>query len=503
MIPKIGKSRAISPSLLVLFLLLFVYATFFISYGLQKHFAFQTAGFDLGNYEQAMWNTVRGYPLKITTVKHISSRWQAHLEPTLLLFVPIYALFSFPHTLIILQTVIVLLGSIPIFFLARQELASTLAGYIFSSVYLFFPALQGALVFDFHAVTLASTFLSAALWFLTNRQYQLVTVMLLLAMGCREDIALLVFLMGSYIWLIQHQRRWGWVIMGLGALWFGTANFVIIPLFSPAGENIHLTRYGRWGASLGQVIGNLLLHPIDAFYFVFSGDRLRYWARLTMPVAFMALLDPLTLLMALPVMTVNTLSSYPPTYQLDQFHYSVVIVPFVVVASINGLSRLIRFAEPKFQHIKPGFLRTTLLVMIFFVTVIYQTQFGHTPIGRYFTWPIVTEHHHRAETMLAQIPSQAAVAAQNNLIPRLSRRESVFTLPKLSHQGIQANYIAIDVQGSIIPYQMVEEYCSQVNEFVTSSEFGLIFAEDGLLLFKRGAVDIIPPDSLPPCPLIR
>jgi uncharacterized membrane protein len=500
MITKTHKGLSISYALCSLLIIITVYTAFFVAYSLQRHAAFQATGFDLGNYDQAMWNTLRGKPLAITTVQSISSRWAAHFEPILLLFVPIYAVFSFPQTLLVLQTVMVALGAVPIFLLARRNLASDLAGLVFAIVYLLFPALQATLIFDFHAVAMASTFISFALWFLATRRYRLLATMALLAMSCKEDISLSVLMMGVYAWLAQRQRRWGVTIIVVSALWFALVNLVVIPATSPTGDNIQLTRYDRLGNSMGQLIGNVLLHPFASLGLMFSdGDRLRYWVRAMMPVAFTAFFDPLTLLMAVPIMAINTLSSYPPNYQLDRFHYSATIVPFITVAGINGLARLIRFAKPKFKHVRPSFLRNVLLAMVLLVTLAYQVQFGHTPIGRYFDWPVVTEHHHKAEAMLAQIPLQAAVAAQNSLIPHLSRRQWVFILPKLSHQGKQADYIALDMHSSLYPYGSIEAYCGQISEFLSSPDYGLIFAKDGLLLFRRGAPAIATFEPMSPC----
>jgi uncharacterized membrane protein len=500
MIPKTHKNLPNLYALYALLVIITVYAAFFIAYSLQKHAAFQTTGFDLGNYDQAMWNTLRGKPLAMTTMQNISSRWALHFEPILLLLVPIYAVFSFPQTLLILQTVMVALGAVPIFLLARRNLVSDLAGLVFAIVYLLFPALQAALIFDFHAVAMASTFLSFALWFLATRRYRLLAIMALLAMSCKEDISLSVLMMGVYVWLAQRQRRWGAIIIGVSALWFALVNLVVIPAASPIGDNIHLTRYNRLGNSMGQLIGNVLLHPLASLGLMFSdGDRLRYWARAMMPVAFTAFLDPLTLLMAVPIMAINTLSSFPPNYQLDRFHYSATIVPFLTVASINGLARLIKFAEPKFKHVRAGFLQNALLAMVLLVTLAYQVQFGHTPIGPYFERPVITEHHHKAEAMLAQIPQQAAVAAQNNLIPHLSQRQWIFILPKLSHRGKQADYIALDMHSGLYPYSSIEAYCDQTSEFLASPDYGLIFADDGLFLFRRGAPDMAAFEPTSPC----
>ena len=415
------------------------------------------------------------------------------------LLVPVYALFTTPQTLLIVQVLFVSLGAIPIFFIAQRTLKSNLAGFVFAIVYLLFPALEGAIVFDFHAVTLAATFFSFSLWFLTTRRYKLMLVMLLLAMACKENMALIVLVMGSYIWLVQKERRWGLSVISIAILWFVVANFIIIPWHSPAGQNIHLARYSRWGDSMSEMVGHFLRRPFDVLNYIFSGDRLLYWVRSTLPVAFVALLDPLLVAMALPIMLINTLSSYPPNYQLDRFHYSAVIVPFIVVAGIYGLARLLRFASPKFKHVKPGFLQTLLLMTILLVTLIYQVQFGHTPLGRYFSWPVVTQHHQLAETMLAKIPPRAAVAAQNNLVPRLSQRESIFILPKISHQGVQAEYIAFDMQSLPFQYDYIDTYCSHIQQFVADVDYGLIFANDGLLLFQRNVADLTNYTPVPPC----
>lgn len=498
MLPKVRK-WLLSPSILGLIGILIVYNLFFAAYSLQKHAAFETAGFDLGNYEQTLWNTLHGNPMKLTTMDNITSNWSVHFEPILFLIVPIYAFFPSPHTLLLLQNFVVILGAVPIFLIARQKLYSDVAGLVFAVIFLLFPALQGALIFDFHAVVLAVTFLSFALWFLTIRSYPLSFLMLILAMGCKEDVALLVFMMGVYVLLIHRQVYWGAVIVITAGLWFLIVNFIVIPAVSPVGENIHLARYGLWGNSMGQVIINAVAHPLDVLGFIFSGDRLNYWLRAGMPVAFIALLDPFTLIIALPAMLINTLSAYPPTYQLDRYHSSAIIVPFVTVAAINGLAWLLKFTTPRLKHVKPGFLQNTLLIMMLLVTLIYQYQFGHTPIGHYYHWPLVTAHHRQAESMLAQIPPQAAVAAQNDLVPRLSQREYIFILPKVAHQGKPVDYIALDMQSSLVPYKYIEDYCRQLDQIVIDPHYGLIFAQDGLLLFKRGAPDTATFEPQPPC----
>jgi uncharacterized membrane protein len=500
----IFKSRhrwPISPALFTLLLILIIYNIFFVTYSLQKHAAFQTAGFDLGIWGQKVWNIVHGRPFIITAYHEIDEiSLGDHVDPIGLLFAPLYALFPTPQTLIILQVIMVSLGAIPIYWLAQSKLRSSLAGLVFAAIFLFFPALEGAIIFDFHGITIAVPFLAWALWAIDQRHYRLFIVMTVLAIACQEDVPLLIFMMGLYVLGIQHNWRIGGLTITVSLLWFVVANFVIIPAFSLGNDNLHFYRYAALGDGLGEIIITVVTRPDIVVQQVFAGDKLFYWIRLTIPTTFMALLDPLTLVMALPSLLINTLSTYPPNYQLDRFHSSAPIVPFVVVASIIGLTRLVKFATPRFKHIPPSFVLNLFLIVMLLVTLIYQIQFGHTPVGRYFDWPAVTEHHHRAKTMLSQIPPQAAVAAQNDLIPRLSQRQWIFILPKVSHHGQEAEYIAMDMRSSLVPYRFIEEYCAQLNQFLASPNYGLIFAADGLLLFKRGAPDTTTFESQPLCP---
>jgi len=101
--------------------------------------------------------------------------------------------------------------------------------------------------------------------------------------------------------------------------------------------------------------------------------------------------------------------------------------------------------------------------------------------------------------MLTQIPPQAVVAAQNNLAPRLSQRQWLFVLPVLSYENVQADYVAMDMLGGLDRHKSIERYCTQLTELLTSSNYGLVFVDDGLLLFKRDALDIATFEPMSPC----
>jgi hypothetical protein len=57
----------------------------------------------------------------------------------------------------------------------------------------------------------------------------------------------------------------------------------------------------------------------------------------------------------------------------------------------------------------------------------------------------------------------------------------------------------MDMRGGLDRHKSIERYCTQLTELLTSSNYGLVFADYGLLLFKRGVPDIATFEPVPPC----
>ena len=495
-------TRLVSPParipIFTLVVILGVYNIFFVAYGLQKHAAFQTAGFDLGIWNQMGWNTLHGRPFWFTQHGNITNGLGNHVELILLMLVPLYGLYQGPQVMIVFQALLVSIGALPIYWLARGQLHSHLAGLVFVAVFLLYPALEAAVSFDVHSLTLAVPFLSFALWAMYTRRYKLFAVMAILAMSCKEDVSLLILMMGVYILVVQRKPKLGLLTIAASCLWFLTAVFVVTPIFQPGG-NEYIYRYRLWGDSPLEIVSNVISSPGRVLQVATSGDKLLYWIRFTLPVFFTALLAPLILIQAMPLLLINTLGNYPPAYQLDLFHSSAPLAVYVTFASVLGVARLSRLAAKSLPRVRRRFVQQLLLIMVFSVTVAYQVQFGHTPIGRFFDWPARTEHHVMAEAMLARIPRHASVAAENNLVPRLSQRRWVFVLPDLSYQDVRADYVVMDMYGNLDRHRSLNKYCRQLDQLLANPDYGLIAANDGLLLFKADTPAIISFEPGPPC----
>ncbi|MCK6629210.1 MAG: DUF2079 domain-containing protein [Anaerolineae bacterium] len=464
---------------------------------MQQHRAFQTNGLDLGNVDQALWNTAQGRFLNFTLMTPIQSRLALHVEPILLLLVPLYWLnLGGPETLLITQATIVALGAWPLYQLAiinhrrsmvngRLSTIHYLLPTIFPLAYLLLPTLESAVLFDFHAVTLAATFLLFAFLTLEQKKDRRFLIFAFLSMACKEDIPLVVAMLGLYAGLAQRRWRLAALTIGLSAAWFVVAFFLIQPRFA-AGGNIQLDRYAWLGDSPPKMLATLLTRPTLVFeHLWYKADLPGYLTQLFFPTAFLALFSPLTLLPMLPTLAVNLLSDNPFTWRLEDFHYGAPLAPFLFISAIYGIRRISEWVNGRmgeqFFAIRSFAILLFSLFLVF--SIIYHYYRGFTPLARPFVWPEVTTHQQRLEALLSTLPPDAPLFTQSNLAPHLTHRPIIysdfayFTDPHFP-APVKAEEILLDVT-AFENIGGLHQFLRQT--LLESGNYQITFAEDGIL----------------------
>lgn len=331
---------------IALFLLLVGY-TLWISYEtILRYDTFTATAFDLGNMDQAIWNTIHGRPFQFTNQ---GADWYGpptrlgfHFEPILLLISLLYAFHADPRILLVFQTLALATGALPVFLLTRKYIPEwPLLPAVMALAYLLMPALLGVNLFDFHPVALATPLLLYAVLALEQRRYGWFLLWCVLAAACKEEIPLIVACLGILvIWKYKLPRLGAFMIVG-GVLWSFLAFKVIIPHFSPGAlNNTYWYRYADLGSSPGAAIVNLLLHPWLIFTMLVTINRVYYLASLFRSTGFLALLAPEWLIPALPSLAINLLSG-DALLSSGVYHYNAPIIPFVLLAAIHGTRRLL------------------------------------------------------------------------------------------------------------------------------------------------------------------
>ena len=130
-----------------------VYFLFAFGLSLLRSEELYTGNWDLGIFQQAFWSTSHGYPLYEAgdyEMSGLGSLFQVHPAPLLIPLQAIYSLFPQAATLFALQSAAVSLAAVPLFFLARDVTRSGRKALLVSGLYLLWPPLLAANLYDFH-----------------------------------------------------------------------------------------------------------------------------------------------------------------------------------------------------------------------------------------------------------------------------------------------------------------------------------------------------------------
>ncbi|MGH3054251.1 MAG: DUF2079 domain-containing protein, partial [Gaiellaceae bacterium] len=137
-----------------------------------------------------------------------------HSSLNLFLIAPIYAVARTPLTLLMLQTIALSLGAIPVHRMALRELGDARAALACAALYLLQPALGYLNLYEFHPEALSTPALLAALAMLREGRTRSTAVWAGLALLGKEDVALVVITMSLYALarrLPESRRQFGWL----------------------------------------------------------------------------------------------------------------------------------------------------------------------------------------------------------------------------------------------------------------------------------------------------
>ncbi|MEP7200218.1 MAG: DUF2079 domain-containing protein, partial [Chloroflexota bacterium] len=107
---------------LAVWALMALYVITFSAISIRQHDAFLTHKEDLGQIDQAVWNSLHGRLLVETDEDHQSTRLTDHAEPILALSSLVFLIWDDVRALLVWQAVVMAAGTWAIFLLARDVL---------------------------------------------------------------------------------------------------------------------------------------------------------------------------------------------------------------------------------------------------------------------------------------------------------------------------------------------------------------------------------------------
>jgi len=373
---------------LLLGLLISIYIAYFSWFTILRHNAFLSDYYDLGIMDQTVYNTYKGRLLELTAPSGYETikRPAIHNDIILALIAPFYALHQGPETLLILQSIVLGLGALFVYKIALHFYLNKLLGLAFAFVYLMYPPLQWSNVYDFHGVTLATTFILGFLYFVLKKRWGFSFVFALLALLTKEQVALSIGLFGFYFFITHAKRKtllkdsqakFGLFLWAFCVVWFIVGIFIIIPYFRES-SHFAVKRYGEFGESESSVLLGILTRPDILIKYIFQQSTFNYLGTLLFPLLFLPVFAPV-ILSIVPELMINLLSNSFNQRDII-FHYTAVITPFLFFAAIQ----VVAFFEKRrwnISHYIPMFLIVaTLIASYMFSPLPYSKKADTRPL---------------------------------------------------------------------------------------------------------------------------
>ncbi len=432
-ITKVEKWIASNKHEAFVIFLMTVYTIYFTTTSFLRYDNFYTGRFDLGNMVQTVWNTVHGNIFTLTNpnATETVSRLAFHGDFILILLAPFYTLWPDPKILLLIQTVVLTLGAFFVYLISLHILKNKNISVTFAFAYLINPSLQLTNLYDFHAVTLATTFLLATYYFYLKKKYRHFVIFAVLAALCKEHLWLIIALFGGLVIIRQKKFLLGTIVASLSIAMFYFLIWHGIP-GALGSQHFALSYYSDFGESPTSVVKSIILSPHKIFALIFEPSRFNYLTQLFSPLGYLSLLAPLFLIFAGPDFLVNLLSNNAQLHQI-YYQYTATITPFLFIAAINGVGVMMHMAYG-IWHIEKT--KNHLLYAISYILVtclIAAYQFGpmpgsHNPNITMLTEPLPNREY--IDSFLSHIPEDFSVAASNNIGSHLSERQNIYVVPQ-------------------------------------------------------------------------
>jgi uncharacterized membrane protein len=399
---------------------------FYLVHALVAQATYYTTGYDLGIFDQA----VRAYshfkapmvPLKGTGYNIFGD----HFHPIIALLAPLYWIWDSPNMLLIAQAVLTA-ATIPVVYrFTRRRTGDAFSVLVAAAFGLGWP-IQGLIDFDFHEVAFATPFMALAIDALDRRDDRRLIIWCALLLLVREDMGILVMLLGL-LRLIQRRpnRR---LVLGLivgGIVMYVLTTSVIIPHFAAGHSFSYGNQFGALGNSVPAALGNIVTQPWHAVHVFFTPFvKTKTLAFLLLPLGLLPLRSPYAIL-ALPLMAERFFNSRSNLWGAT-FHYNALPWLILVLAMVDGAQRA-GFFDRDIRNLKARGLTAALSVLLI-ATPLSLPYLGHwdkvLPITKLRqNGPLFAQTGtHEAQAVIGFLPHDVCVAADNHLAPHLTVKD--------------------------------------------------------------------------------
>ena len=500
-------------------LLAAIFFTIVLLISLNRYFAFY-ASYDHGLFNQIFWNNLHGrfFQSSLTSANSVATLEDGviptvhflhlgqHFVLDFLMWIPLYAVFPHPVTLIVLQVALTTLAGLVLYALARHYLQPRLSLWITGSYYAAIAVISPTLA-NFYEQCQIPLFAFALLLALEKQRWGWFWLCALLLLGSREDAGIVLFGVGVYLVLSRRHPWTGLAVCLTSFSYMAIVTSIIVPQISADSSRLYFAhRFKQFvdspNPTIMQVLWGMVTRPIALLSSLFLplDRRLSYLAGQWLSLAFIPALSPTAWTIAGFPLLALFLQSGLSALSLN-LRYALAVVPGVFYGAVLWWSRHPHWFTPRFRR-----FWSVCLVLSIVITVTNNPNRALSfmvpdSIRPWVFVPLTRQWHHadQINQVIRQIPADASVSASTYLIPHLSSRQAIVRLPRLQIRDDRDQVITVDY--AVADLWQMQEYqkafadslaalrstLPMLEKISADGTYGVLDVQDGVVLMQKGA----------------
>jgi uncharacterized membrane protein len=432
---------------------------------------------DLGLYDQAIWGFSKFNLVNETVYLRNFNALGDHFEPILAVVSPIYWIFNNVNAILIVQAIIVSSTIWPIYLLAKNKLNNQVASFLIAFSFIIFIGVLKAIGFDIHPVALSAPIIAWIIFAIEMDRKKLFYFMIFLLLLIKESTALYVIFIGIYA-ICTKKYKIGFVAVISGIIWYPLVINLLIPQISGA-PYIYLSMFHGLGDSNIEILKTIITNPVYVLHIMVTPiAKIDNLLSLFGSVGFLSFLNPLSLIMTLPMLGEKYLTMDRSVNWVMAYQYNISIAPIIFFSAIMGIKKLSEKTK-----IKNMVIYGTILIFLssLFITFIYYRGNEMYSLLKKSTYTFST-HEQSLYSIIDNIPSTASVTTQDHILPHLSHRYEIYRLGM--NTSIQSDYVLIDTNLDGWPYTQ-DQLKDFVKFYLSNNDYKIAKSEDGIFLFRK------------------
>jgi uncharacterized membrane protein len=414
------------------------YVWYFTRLTLDIHRGLGSSAFDLGLYDQGVWLMSRFKTPFVTLMGR--NLMGDHTSFILVLLVPCYWIAPGVGVLLFAQSAVIGGGAFAVYATARKLIGGVWLPTLLAALYLAHPAVSWTNVENFHPDCFLGLFIPFALYGAICRRYRVFIVSAVLCLLVKEDVVLVMAPLAFWV-AYKRRQRLGLIVLGGSFVYAVVATTVIMRSL------IGKPTLNAWRIPFGGPEGTLrtaVRSPDKMVAYLRADARPWYAWQMLAPYLPSFVFAADIALISGGVLFTNVISTFFYQHSV-RYHYSLILVPSLVMASVVGVSKL----QGCKRHVIVAMTTIVAVTSAYLWTILPGSRnvYAHSKADN----PVANE----IRAFAKRIPPKAVVSATHSFAPHIDHRERIYMFPTPFAANTRGLY---DQEGKRLPFADEVEY---------------------------------------------